>query len=373
MNEYRKYFDDIIEKFYEETWFVGQKIRKISSCPCCGGTYIEDRCKYCRMVNSELTESINKLETIIYRVTSILKNLPLESVPINKLFNLLYSISDKKISYINELLDMYNYEFIYNQFLSQIIIKLRNLEVKLTALEINTLETLIYCEEEVPELLYDYFIRNALLGKENISYDAFIEVMKRFTKSLMREYYTNPICIIGDKEIFGNDRPVLAISFENIIKILEDGIKDLYFGGVSDVLFTIFHEVSHTSQWKNVFNGNEFLDSDLGIRELKDNLLVNFCDNYLEENYIYLSYEQEANYEGLKKYVQYLNKLNIGINGGKYQELLEELSANMNSDIRYINGRKVDLNEFFADFVKFYPESLKGYTRLLENDLVFSN
>ncbi len=362
MDCYTKYLQVIIDKHYYELKPIIENIRKIGRCPNCGGIYLNSNCMYCCSINKELKQNINNLEIIIKRLLYCLSNLPLKKVSINKLFNLLYSLKDDKISCINYILEKYNYINTYNRFIKHILSRLPILNNQLTDLEINSLETLIFRNEDNESLndVYNFFIYNALLEMQNVSYECFVKVIKQFTENLMKSYYPNPKCII--KSSF--DFEVAGSSFLDTIKILEKDIKELYYNGNPSIIFTIFHELIHSKQWKEIFETRNYISNPYAIKELKDFLLVSASDNYKNENYCYLSYEHEANYIGLQMYKEYLEKLGFKINEENYNEELNKLRIKIDDNKRYINGEERTLDEIFNYFIMYRAYILDKYPQI---------
>ena len=74
----------------EEIINICKKIRNISKCSACGGSYKLDTCKYCGTKNNELSELISILNSLINSFRSQINISNINSV--NNLFNYLYML-----------------------------------------------------------------------------------------------------------------------------------------------------------------------------------------------------------------------------------------------------------------------------------------
>lgn len=373
MEEYRKYLDDLTSTYYNEMKPLVENIIKIGRCKHYNGTYINGECKYCRSFNENLDQYITKLDKLLTRFSETINHLPIKKMPINKLFNLLSTITNTEISNVNNLLSKYDYENYYDAFIEQTLkrIQVYDTTPTLSDLEINAFETYILKKEkeekkEFFEPIYHFFIRNALLKQQNISYEGFKHLIKQFTEQLMSCYYPNPHCIIK-KEINSNtenDNPILGTSFLNKTELKENALYELYHNGNANIFVTIFHELTHTYQFKYIFLNSKSELSNFQIKELKDYILASEKKNYGKENYDYLSHEHEANYKGIQFTIQYLNSLGLIWDKSNLLEEMEKLIRKMDEEKRWIDGKEYDLNELFDNFIQTRPYLLNKYPPL---------
>ena len=364
MTEYRKYLDEIINNSYNEIVPIISKIRNIKRCSGCNGSYVNSNCKYCGTKNEELEVLLNSLESMLKRFCDKLSNLPIEKMYINKLFNLLYSINNVEISSVKELLQNYNYPTLYSGFLEQTLDKLKIFDTELSPLEISTLETIIYRNDNSIDMriIQDFFIHNALFKEQNISYDCFRELIRQFTELYMKRYYSRPKCIV--KEQINKDRDLSGGSNYDLIYLKNDDIKKLYKDGNYLILFTIFHELTHAIQFSQIFGNANNIITPFMIDELKEHVLSNETDWYHDENYDVLSYEYEADYYGLYLMDQYLARLSYNINHKLTQKKMDEIIIQMQNKNRTRNGEPTTIEMEFEKVIQNRPDLLKKYKKL---------
>ena len=97
MEEYRKYFNDLVEHNFYELVITVDAIKSIVS--------NNNEANY---NDSILTDFINHLNKRLKTIDEALVNLPTDTIPYNKLFNLLYTINFK-IAGVEEFLNKYDY------------------------------------------------------------------------------------------------------------------------------------------------------------------------------------------------------------------------------------------------------------------------
>ncbi len=302
MSEYYKYFNEIIENTYDLVSPIVKEINNIGACPNCGGHYIKGTCKYCRTKNEKLEQLVNDLEIYLKSLLEKLENLPIKNININKLFNLLYTCKNIEDSLLNELFTKYNYEEVFQHFFEQNLERLNNCDNEFTPLEMEVFETAISVNKH-PELnrVYDFFIRNALLKKQNVSFDSFCIVIKHFTESQMKIVYPTVKCQIVEKIPYKIcNSKVVGESSYNKITLSKELVKELYNNENFEILITIFHELIHTMQWKEIFTSKDIKAiTPLMMTELMEYILTREVSGYYNENYDKISYENEANSSGL--------------------------------------------------------------------------
>lgn len=365
MTEYRKYLDEIINNSYNEIVPIISKIRNIKRCSGCNGSYVNSNCKYCGAKNEELEVLLNSLESMLKRFCDKLSNLPIEKMYINKLFNLLYSINNVEISTVKELLQNYNYPTLYSGFLEQTLDKLKIFDTELSPLEISTLETIIYRNDNSIDMriIQDFFIHNALFKEQNISYDCFCKLVQQFVISFMKDYYPSSECII--QEEIPDHKDSVGGSVYDLIYLKENEIRKLYYEGKYDIFLTIFHELTHTMQFRHIFDNDNFvMISSFTIDELKEHILSHETDWYHKENYDMLSYEYEADYYGVYLMDKYLSNLNYHLNHEITQQKITEFEKSMHNKNRTRNGEPTTIEMEFEKVIQNRPDLLKKYKKL---------
>jgi len=167
MEEYEKYFESVVNDFYDELYASVDKIKKEAACPNCGGIYYGDNCLFCCTENKVIKRNIEYLKSKIDRLYEKIVNLPQEVIKVNKLFNLLYSITNLRSDEVEDLLEKYNYKELFNQYESEIIQKIGT-NYKYSLLDINVLETSISTKKD-PLTLFPLFAKEAIDGNISIS------------------------------------------------------------------------------------------------------------------------------------------------------------------------------------------------------------
>ena len=365
MKDYQKYLNQIINNYYSKLEPI---IKKIRNCRCqnCGGEFIDSNCIYCNSKNSELEQDINKINTLLNSFDQQISNLPIKEIYINKLFNLLYSIPNVEITCINNFLTKYNYQKDFYEFSKQTLSKLNQFDIHFDDLEINCLETLIYRNDKNFDLnfIYNYFINRCSRGKQNVSLESYKTIIKQFTEEILKPYYRNSECILTnyDKHI-KDGKELIQCSGNNAHKIwisISD-IENMYYNQNNDIIETIFHEVTHGIQYKNIFYGTQDIDP-LVLLEIQDHILSKYLKNYYEDNYKYISFEIEAELYGT---ILASNFLNIDINNNhKMIDKITKLKEKLLLKKRSINGKESDINNIFNEFIYDHLELLKKHPQL---------
>ena len=296
-------FNYLNESYYQKLEKIIKKIRNYT-CPNCGGKYENETCVFCYATNNDLKNDIEILNQILINITNDIEILNINNIPINTLFNLLNSIPFE-ITSIKNFLNKYHYQENFDEFTNEILTKINSNDT-LTALEINCLETLIYQNNnDKTNNLYNYFINNCARGKINVSFECYKLLIKQFVEKLLKAFYKNPKCIITDEQKEHNGLIVSGKSKNHKVWINSLEIEEMYKTGNYNLINTIFHELTHGIQYKNIFNGNQTIDP-LVILEIKDSILSENLPNYYKENYNNISFEIEAQYYGLLLSTRYL-------------------------------------------------------------------
>lgn len=349
--------DKIIEKYYNELKPIILKINQYK-CKNCGGNFKNNSCEYCDQLDNDLEIEISKLELILNNLKKEIIDLNGKNIKINKLFNLLYILNDK-VDCIENFLNKYNYQKYFNEYAQELISRLTN--SNLSDLDINALETIIYQKNNKYDLknIYQICIDKCINKEKNIDIDCFQEVIKQLAETLLKPFYKNSKCILKQYNRKEQNNQHLIISGENRgnkIWLNTNEINDLYYNQNLIILITLFHEVTHGIQHKNIFNGNQNIDQ-LIILEIKDHILSKYLPNYYQENYDNISSEIEADFYGYKLTSQYINS-NI-----TNQEITNKYINILNYK-RKINRKIQDIDTIFNEFIKNHPEILNQHPQL---------
>lgn len=372
MNDYYTYLFDVINDSYKMSKILIDKIRSIGKCPTCGGTYVDSECIYCGKENDDLKAYIDRLKLILRRFNEKIVNLPIKNMPINNFFNYLCTISDVKLSCIDEFLGKYDYKRRFALYADELFRKMNsNEDYDFSILDINVIESIVYSNNESFNQVYlqKYFISRALKHKSNISYECFKQLIVNFVIVLMGPYYKSPKCSIVETKIDEKTRSLtLGSSIIDRIDIGEIGIRNLYEKGDYFLLDTIFHELLHTIQYRHIFYGDtigidESIDP-LIILELKDHILTKGLEGYYKDNYASISYEIEAEYHATHLTEQFLQS--IGLTSNKKDGFMEidDISKLSFSTERLYMGEKYSIDELFDKYLYDHPELLTQHKQL---------
>lgn len=207
------------------------------------------------------------------------------------------------------------------------------------------LELIRLKEGIIPEKYCDFAIRNTILTKDQ-NYD---------TESNF--YIIYPLCVVDktrhvlEKEgidgitVFADNKKTTNLgSFSDSSKELNLSVKAIFAmeNGIYNIIDTIFHEVRHAVQKKDINNNNIQNISEYDM--IKEKLIRKNNFLFYDDNYESLTAEIDARIEGRKKMYQYLQSLGISV-----EQILE-------GDIFYNKETK-----------KTYEEYLQEETDRLEN------
>ena len=366
MESYQKYIDTIINNTYKEINPLIKGIIDNGKCKNCNGSFLDAICSKCGNKNNSLVDFIDLLEKHLKRFEEVLNNLPEKNFKINKLFNLLYSISSIKISCVEKFLAKYNYiETVLET--SKIAIEKLEKKEKLKKEELEVLEMIIK-KEDLDfnyERLHELLIKNAILKMQNVSYECFLLVIKNFVIDKMKVYYKKPECIITKFTEYHEEdyeRITMALSKNHIMWLNEELVKKMYYEGQNALINSIFHELTHSMQYKERFNG-KLLNSFI-IDEIKEFILANKLDNYYEENYRVINFELEARYFGILNAIEFFEKLGFSIDKKRHNMELEDIATIVMDKKRRYRGKKTTLDKEFDKYILKHPEILKKHTQL---------
>lgn len=290
----------------EEIINICKKIKDISKCNSCGGSYKLDTCIYCGTKNSELTELISKLDDLIiaFRSQTNLSNI----TSINTLFNHLYSIHEFEISSVNQLLVDVNYT------------KLLEEQIQFITQKINFGNKLI---QEDYDFLCFFLINNQFKGdvklgvtnvlikgiaKKECSFD--INLLEEIVKIFVEEAIKNviglkyPHCKIVE---YNNERTCGSALYGNVY-VSKNEINFLMEGKITYLLRTLFHEMIHVRQYQR--RKDKYI-SIYDMILLKDYILSDASRKFYDDNYFLLSIENQAFMNEGKETLDYMDKLGI--------------------------------------------------------------
>lgn len=326
----------------------------------------------------ELTGYVTRIIELINEVKQIMEKMNVSVLPVNSFCNQLKLLKPYGIPEVEEFLDLCKYEDTFNNSVNDAINSIEqdesiNEESKLL---IEYLLNYHMIPKESQTIVYEYYIRRALLKQKLLSYETFENVIVDWTKLQMGEYVESPECqIVSEEEIDAK----LGYAFQNTIYLNKNDVQEMFNTGFFRLLKTIFHEMVHVMQYKLVkIDGNS---SPLLIKEIEDEILAHLIPEYYEDNYERLSYEAEAEFIGIYYLLKLFAKFGIQFQKGinPYIKTLQNLEKIINNDTRIIENEEITLSELFEYKITNFPEYLELYPQLKEKfhiafgDIVIAN
>jgi len=280
--------NEVLENSYNDFEAIVREIYKHNTCKYCAGSFLNVSCKYCGMVDLELDNLVTKLNIELTKLEMKLKDFNVSKLPDNHLFNLLMVLKDRDIPLLDMLLEQYNYQQNYYDLYKSSLVN-QNAGKDYSDLEISAIESMIYSNDQNVDLInyYNMFIRNALLQKQNVSYDCFKVLIKRFLELQMKNIYPNAECIIDSnlrEECGGN-------SLFTKTRINELDVRNLYEGKSFFLIFIMTHELQHTYQYKEIFSDEHYITPFL-MDQIKEFAIHNLNYEYYYKNNDNISFEK---------------------------------------------------------------------------------
>lgn len=298
---------------------ICKRIKEISKCNSCGGSFKQDTCIFCGAKNSELTELISKLEVLINDFRNQLNLSNITSV--NEIFNQLYSINSLEIRSVNKLLVDVNYHVLLDQNLQNILKKL-NEGNKLTKEDYQFLCFFLINNQFKGDMKLG--VTNVLMkGISNKECNFDINYLEEIVKIFVEEAIKNVIglkhthCIVVEYK----DKNVCGSALYGNVYVGKNEINFLMEGKITYLLRTLFHEMIHVRQYQRR-KDNYISIYDMLL--LKDNILSDSSRKYYEDNYYLLSTENQSFLNEGKETLDYLKKLGISPS----EEELDDINKN---------------------------------------------
>ncbi len=262
----------------------------------------------------------------------------IEIVP-NELFNKLLLLKESKFPYIKEIINKSKYEdLLINKY--------------------NNNEYSEFVIEGITFLNYDSAIINVVINnciKNNtiFTFQTLVMAIKNFVKRETKKKADIDVDIIIDYlEEFPDH---LGRYKDNIIYVNINLLRLLYREGNPRLLETIYHEIRHHEKMNDI----DFEKDELFAKEM---IICLHNDDYYNENYKNLSYEDDARYYGLKYLIDYLKENNIKIDDVLRVRLkeFEEKCINNKNVPRTLNGMEINIDELLDEIInKLDNETIK--------------
>lgn len=354
--------DNLFDTIYDEVRDIVLSIND-AKCSTCGGAFLDSACKYCNNIDNNVEALIGKLNSKIIEAEQILSNNKITDVPLNKLFNALIILRFRNISKVDEILNKFNYKRKFDLKFDEIHDKMMR-GAELDAMEIDISEKIITGNLYHSQLivLYNYFISATIKGQQNVNYECFEMLIKKFCEHNMQGVFRVVNCGISD-DLEENECGNIINGTK--MQLNRGIIREFYERRNIELIYTISHELEHVKQHRRLFVDN--LIGDYIFLELKENLIQKFDNNYYRDNYANITFEKEAWYFEKFNGIEYLKSIGFPIEMPEsYKEQLKELEENLYNQERIYNGEITTLEEVFCATVYNHPEVLSesGYKKL---------
>ncbi len=352
-------FQETTENYYKKIEHIVDKVAR-NKCIYCGSTmFTNGICDYCGNRNEKDTDLIQDLEKELDDFLRQVGQYDFDSMPINCFFTYLVPVMNRSEK-VARVLNTYSYPQKYYDTLEKFYSKIKGVSpIHISAEEAFILKTeLLFGKispqdeayrEQIIMCLY-FFLKNLHIANI-IGYEAFCELIKKYVAVNITAETSK--CYVGTCQIeeklttIEEEKQgyiVYGTSFKNVIRLLEQKIKDLFYNADYDLLLTIFHELVHTVQ-----SYYSYMHYDI----YRDKILASLIPEYYDDNYNLLSYEVQARIIAYKRYVILLESLGLKekINPA-YKRAYEDDCELMNNHMRIVtdeqgNKVKVNIREYF--------------------------
>lgn len=313
-----------------------------------------------KVSKDEKQNYIDRIVALIKEIYAIMENLQIDSVPINGFFNELYLLKESGIYEVDDLLNKYNYvRVIENGYIN--VLRKVSLRGKLRDEEIVCVEFLIKNHLIDDDIVFEHFLRSALLKEIEISYDSFETLFVDYAKMRMKEYVPCPKCVITSEKNLDFKE---GYSYKDTMYLSYEDLQKLYYSGVFKSLKNLFHELGHVKQYKDIMldkKSNPFI-----LKQIKEEILSCYMPGYYEDNCEKISFELEAEFFGITEMLKLFINLGINFKNEKnpYTGVLAELIGGVNNNIRFVSGEEQTIDEVFDFLIIHHPELLATYPQL---------
>ena len=241
----------------------------------------------------------------------------------------------------------------------------------------NNIENLLICNYTIFISLGNSSLKNSY---PRISLECFEEVLKKFVESEIKIYYPKypqAICEIVSTSTLNHQKrleeEIVGDTYYNKIRLSKEMVKDLYLKGDPYIIEIIWHELTHTFQYSQIFTGKML--TPYSLIEIKDQILTENIPGYYKDNYERISYEVEALYSGKASLINILKS--FGYNVKSKLESLNSLKEKITNPLRIIAKEEKNIDDIFNDFIASKPYLLNHNPILqlfykIENNLVIA-
>lgn len=322
------------------------------NCLGCGGTYNYQTftCEFCGSINEELKKSY-------LNIFSIIPYLNKDNV-------------DKEITLY--LYKLANSSDIFNHALEQFdltketnsIIKELETKVEYNDLDTKLLECIFSNDIflDIDNVLRDIILRNVILRKNSLSKELIEKTISHLVLSDTRNISKDSRFYIRN---LGEN--VGGLAFHYYVYLDREVMDNFYDKGDISIFYVLPHEMMHT--YRTYVESKGIVGSIYDILALKERLLREYNQDiyYNDKNYVKNLHEIEANAFSYRAGTNYLKSLGFEIS----EEAALNISGVINNDLtrldnplREIEGKLVNINELFANFIKDKKDLFYKYPQL---------
>ena len=212
-----------------------------------------------------------------------------------------------------------------------------------------------------------------LHSKKELSLDE--ELLKPCVVSIISNFLKQKGIDIKSNVFFGKNKNINGVNSEktgfNGIWINNDLIKNYIENGDMHLFITMFHEMRHSVQSKNMENGN--IDY-LTYNFIKENIIRKRDPDFYNFNYKKMFIEADARQYGIIDALNFLKEIDILMYEDfkkYYEELTNELNnSNINQDSNKENPfrtkEKINISDYLGRMIKNNPAILNEYNGILK-------
>ena len=311
-------------------------------CANCGGSYDFKTftCLYCHTFNEDLKRSYEN-------IVSIFSNLKDNDVD-DEIFLYLYKLDKVCLNNIDFSLDKFNLD----SKVKDIINRLEGTS-QYSGDDIKLLEYIFSNDEfiSIDFILRDKIIKNVILGKNNLSKSLIEKVISHLVLIETRKISKNSKFYIENL-----DDSTLGSAFYYFINLDRRIFDSFYENGDIRLFYVLPHEMQHV--YRNYLESKGVVTSYLDLLALKEHLLRKEYNDEIyskDQNYVKNLHEIEANIFSYYAGSNYLRSLGFDI---KEEDailasgIVNNDLVNFSNPLREIDGKLVDINNLFSDFIK---------------------
>lgn len=329
-------------------------IKSKSGCNNCGGTILNGVCEFCDTIYEEFNVAVQELCSKLDKIDISMVN------QMSDVMNDIYMLKDMRIEKIDSFLLKTKYEDIIKKEYHELFQRI-NSGTELNSEDCKKFEYFMfnYDTEENKINYCDYVIRAILLGKGQFSYEFVKKIITCFTEKAAEFFGLKCKAAIEElKEHVNGEKSGNRILLNNNL------IDNFYYNHNPKLIETIFHEVSHIMQDKR--QKNKSVVSLPDYLQIKDMVASRVNSDFYDDNYLSVTFENEARLNGAIYSMRYLKAL-FGYQGSIEKEELERINltiAQNENMLRAYRGNDANVEDIFDEIISSNPKYLIAYPSL---------